>query len=346
MGVATDMLVVGAVLGLAWALTGLVRRYAEARLLLDHPNQRSSHRVPTPRGGGLAMVVAFAGGLFFLALTGRLEWPTIAGLGGGGLVVAVIGWVDDCGHVGILWRLLTQMLAVALGLFLLGGLPPLAVAGWTVPAGPGLDLAAVVVLVWLLNLFNFMDGIDGLAAMESAFVCLGAAAILIGRHGWQAAAWPLVLLASASLGFLVWNWPPARIFMGDVGSGFLGYAIGMGAVLTVRGGLLPLPVWLILLAVFGVDATFTLLARLLAGERWWAPHCSHAYQCAARRLGSHRRVTMAALAVNVLWLWPLARWAERSPGLAWRLVALAVLPVLAWVWWQRARDSNFARKKL
>ncbi|MDA8417845.1 MAG: glycosyltransferase family 4 protein [Desulfobacteraceae bacterium] len=325
-------------LAISWLFTGLIRRYALSRQLLDIPNQRSSHTRPTPRGGGLAMVAGLACGLLLAARPSGLGLAALALPGLGGLLVAAAGWLDDQGHVSPAWRLLAHVMAVALGIYGLDGAPALAVAGFVVSAGPGLDLALGLLLVWLLNLFNFMDGIDGLAVSEAAFVALGAAVIVLARGGGIILSWPFLLLASACLGFLPWNWPPPAIFMGDAGSGFLGYVLGLAALWSVKNGGPPAPVWFILLALFWVDATWTLAMRLLAGERWWTAHCLHAYQRAARRYQSHKTVTLAALAINLCWLLPLALFATARPWLGWPLTALAATPLLALVIWIRSRE--------
>lgn len=172
-----------------------------------------------------------------------------------------------------------------------------------------------------------MDGIDGIAGVEAVTVAAGAA-LLLWVRGDAAMAGVLVLLAAAVLGFLAWNWPPARIFMGDVGSAYLGFVLGVMALATSAEGPLNLWVWLILLAVFITDATVTLLRRLLRGERWYEAHRTHAYQHAARRFGSHRKVTLAVGALNVLWLLPLAGVACALPGYGWWLAVVAYLPLL------------------
>lgn len=316
----------------ALVMTGMIRAYAVRQCLLDIPNHRSSHAVPTPRGGGLAMVIAFGAGLAALFFWQRLELAVLLALGMGGVMVAGIGVVDDCGHVGPGWRILVHCLAIALGLYWLGGLPAQVVAGWGLSVAE-VNLLALFLLVWLLNLFNFMDGIDGLAAMEAVSVVAGAGLIIClqGAGRWGQEVGLLGLLAAVCLGFLVWNWPPAKIFMGDVGSGFLGYVLGLLALLSMRSGLLSLPVWLILLGAFLADATVTLAARMAGGERWYEAHCSHAYQAAARRCGSHKQVTLAVLAINTCWLLPLAIGAARFPPLAWLLTLIALAPLVALV---------------
>jgi Fuc2NAc and GlcNAc transferase len=319
------------VLLVSWGLTGGVRRYALARSLLDVPNARSSHTVPTPRGGGLAIVLAFLAVLPILAVEDVLPWPAMWALLGGGAWVAALGFLDDHGHVAARWRLLGHFIAAAWVLAWLGGLPPLRVAdvplelGWL---GHGL---ALVGLVWLLNLYNFMDGIDGIAAVEAICVCLGGA-LLYGLLGHQALAWTPLALGLAALGFLYWNFPPARIFMGDAGSGFLGLILGALALQAAWVASELLWAWLILLGVFVVDATWTLLHRLLRRERVYEAHRSHAYQFASRRYRRHLPVTLAVALLNLLWLLPLAvgvalGYLDGAVGL---LLAYSPLAWLAW----------------
>ncbi|MNQ74182.1 putative undecaprenyl-phosphate N-acetylglucosaminyl 1-phosphate transferase [compost metagenome] len=170
----------------------------------------------------------------------------------------------------------------------------------------GYALAAFY-LVWLLNLYNFMDGIDGIASVEAICVCLGGALLylLIGEGG--AALAPLSL-AVAVAGFLFWNFPPARIFMGDAGSGFLGIALGVLSLQAAWVAPQLLWSWLILLGVFIVDATWTLFRRLLRGDKVYEAHRSHAYQYASRKFGKHLPVTLAVAMLNLGWLLPIALW--------------------------------------
>lgn len=289
----------------ALGLTWLLRRYALASSLMDIPNARSSHSVPTPRGGGVAIVLSFLLGLPLFALLQGSPWaPTIA-LVGAGFWVAVLGFLDDHGHVAARWRLLSHFGAAMWALVWIGGLPPLQLFGTTVDLGWVGHVLAAVYLVWVLNLYNFMDGIDGIAGVEAVTVCLGGALLYVLLDRAELGVVPL-LLAAASAGFLIWNFPPAKIFMGDAGSGFLGLVLG---ILSLQAAWLApqlLWSWLILLAVFVVDATWTLLRRLLRGDKVYEAHRSHAYQYASRRAGRHFPVTMAVLGLNLLWLLPLA----------------------------------------
>lgn len=318
---------------LAWFLTALLRRYALARSLLDVPNARSSHSLPTPRGGGVAIVVAFLAGLclaFFagLGIAAELFYALL----GAGLGIALLGFLDDHGHIAARWRLLGHFLAAAWALYWLGGLPPLAVFGGLLQLSWIGHVLAAFYLVWLLNLYNFMDGIDGIASVETICVCLGGAILYALLETSLLTDLPLLMLAASVLGFLLWNFPPARIFMGDAGSGFLGIVLGVLSLQAAWTNPLLLWAWLILLGVFIVDATLTLLRRLLRGEKVYEAHRSHAYQYASRRFGRHLPVTMAVAALNLVWLLPLAMlvavgWLD---GLLGVLIAYAPLVVLAW----------------
>ena len=315
---------------LSAGLTALVRRDALNRSLIDIPNQRSSHQVPTPRGGGLAVVVAFLAGIIAFAWFGTVPGDLFIALLGSGSMVAVIGYWDDHGHIPARWRIAVHSAAALWSVGWLGGLSPIPLIGFNwLPGWFGYPLA-VILLVWLLNLFNFMDGIDGFAAAETLFVALAAGGLLLAV-GQPTVAAMLTLFAAAVGGFLLWNWPPAKIFMGDVGSGFLGITFGTFLLATLSSGL-NLWVWLILMALFIVDATVTLLRRMVAGERWYEAHCSHAYQHLARRWQSHRRVTVWLCMVNLLWLLPLAAAALRWPSVALSFALIAYAPLVIMVW--------------
>ena len=312
---------------LAWALTGLLRRYALRQNLLDHPGARSSHSVPTPRGGGVAIVVVFLGATMLLAVAGMLELRTAAAVGGCGLLVAAVGFMDDHRHVAPVWRLLAHGAGALGSLLFLGGLPELALGNQRVHLGPASIALGFIAIVWVVNLYNFMDGIDGIAAVEAITITGGAAAIMYWNGGGGQVVW-LASLTVAVAGFLIWNWPPARIFMGDAGSGFLGFVLATLALATSREGFIELWSWVILLGVFVTDAAVTLLRRLLRGERVYEAHCSHAYQHAARRWGGHRPVTLLVGAINLGWLLPLAWLATIRPAEGWAFTVLAYLPLV------------------
>jgi Fuc2NAc and GlcNAc transferase len=284
----------------------------------------------------VAIVLTTVAALPVLGLFGTLEWPTIIGLLGGGALVALIGFADDRRHVAPRWRLLGHFAAATWILGWLGGLPPLPILGAVVDLGRLGNVLAVLYLVWLLNLTNFMDGIDGIAGVETFTVSIGGGLLYLiaapGGTQWQA---PLVL-ASATLGFLVWNWSPAKIFMGDAGSGFLGLMLAALSLQAARVQPALFWGWVILLGVFIVDATVTLLRRVAAGERFDEAHRSHAYQHAALRWGAHRPVTLAVAAINVGWLFPWAVVVSLARVDALYGVCLAYAPLLAAAIWLRA----------
>ena len=318
---------------LSWALTWGVRHYALSRSLMDIPNERSSHSVPTPRGGGVAIVVGFLLALPVLGWLGLMDRPTLFALSGSGLLVALIGFADDHGHIAARWRLLGHFAAAIWALFWLDGLAPIALFNGTLDLGWVGHALAAVYLVWMLNLYNFMDGIDGLASAEAICACLGIS-LVCGLTGNASLMWGGLALAAAVGGFLYWNFPPARIFMGDAGSGFLGIVLGGMSLHAAWAAPELLWSWVILLAVFIVDATWTLVRRLINGQKVYQAHRSHAYQYASRRYGSHKKVTYTVVGINILWLIPMAIAVGLGaiPGFVGGIVAYLPLIVLAYAY--------------
>ncbi len=311
-------------------MTGAIRHYALSRQILDVPNHRSSHAIPTPRGGGLAFVICFLMIALMLLVFKFINLNNALAILGSGLVIAAIGLIDDHQHIPAKPRLFAHFMACIFAVVALGGMPSVSVLGWSLPTGFFINGLAVFYLVWLLNLYNFMDGIDGIAAIESMSVCLGGAFLYWWLGVPEHALLPLVL-AFAVAGFLYWNFPPARIFMGDSGSGFLGITLGVMSIYAASVKPQLFWSWLILLAVFIVDATVTLLYRGLKGEKLMEAHCSHAYQHASRHVGSHLFVTLMVLLINGLWLFPLAFLVgiEAIDGFTGLLIACFPLMILA-----------------
>jgi len=303
----SSLLAFAVVAGVAgsWWLTGVVRRYAVNRNLLDRPNERSSHSVPTPRGGGVAIVLTFLLVVAWLGQGGHIEanlaWATL----GAGLVVAFLGFVDDHLHMPARWRFLGHTAAAFWVWAWLGPIPPVPIFGVPIQLGVAGAALSIFYCTWMVNLFNFMDGIDGIASVEAITVSLGGA--FIWWLGGAGNGWLLAILFAACVGgFLVWNFPPARIFMGDAGSGFLGVVIGLLSLWSGQAAPHLFWAWFILVGCFMVDGTTTLVRRVLRGDRFNEAHRSHAYQYAARCLGGHRPVTLAVLAINLAWLLPIA----------------------------------------
>lgn len=314
----------------AAVLTGLVRIYALRRSLLDIPTERSSHKIPTPRGGGLAVAVVVLGAVMGLGLSGRLSVPVVTALAGGGGVVAVVGFIDDHRSIPALWRACVHLLAAFWALYWLGGFPEWKAGTTPVRLGWSGTILAGLGIAWLTNLYNFMDGTDGLAGIQG--VCAGGmGALLLALNGEVGIAAVSLVLASACAGFLIWNWPPARIFMGDVGSCLIGYTFAVLAVVSESTGTLLALTWFILLSVFICDATFTLALRVLSGERWYAAHRSHAYQRFVQMGFSHRDLALSVLTLNLVILSPSAYLTEQHRDLV-SLAAGATLIGMGLLW--------------
>lgn len=192
---------------LAFLLTAILRRYALANSVIDVPNDRSSHSMPTPRGGGVSIVISFLLAILLLGFLGVADWTFVIALFGAGLGIATIGFLDDHGHIAARWRLLGHFAAASWILYWLGGFPPLLLLGTTLDMGWFGHILAAIYLVWMLNLYNFMDGIDGIAGIEAITVCLGGVLLLfcLGKGLDNEGVWVLAVLASAVLGFLIWN---------------------------------------------------------------------------------------------------------------------------------------------
>ncbi|WP_277593950.1 MraY family glycosyltransferase [Pseudomonas chlororaphis] len=319
-----------AICGLSFYLTVVLRQYALARSMIDVPNERSSHTVPTPRGGGVAIVVSFLISLALMWYGNLIDSHFFFGGAGAGLLVAAIGFMDDHGHIAARWRLLGHFGAAAWVLFWIGGLPPVEVVGVVLNPSWAGNIFALFYLVWLLNLYNFMDGIDGIASIEAVSVCLGAC-LLYWVSGHAGLVWGPLLLAMSVLGFLFLNFPPAKIFMGDAGSGFLGVVLGVLSLQAASVEPRFFWAWVILLGVFIVDATFTLLRRLSRGDKVYEAHRSHAYQYASRIHGQHLLVTVAVAIINLFWLLPIAFCVVRvgMDGAVGVLIAYAPLLLIA-----------------
>jgi Fuc2NAc and GlcNAc transferase len=309
-------------------LTWFVLRLARRLALLDVPNERSSHQLPTPRGGGVAIVFTVVAAWLFAAVYGLVDRQEVVVMASGGLLVAAIGLADDRSDVPAKWRLVVHLIAAAFLVAATGALSSISVAGIDVDPGWLGPILAVLYIVWLLNLYNFMDGIDGIAGVEAVTVALPAS-LLLWLTGDTGLAAVTAALGAASLGFLVWNWPPAKIFMGDVGSSYLGYTFGALAVLSHETAGLDIYAWSILLGVFIVDATVTLLRRVVTRQRFYEAHRSHAYQHAVDRHGSHATVSIAVGIVNLFWLFPIATLVATGRIDGFYALLIAYIPLVA-----------------
>lgn len=287
-----NLVLIGGLAALGGALfTRVVLQYAVARDLLDHPNDRSSHSTPTPRGGGLGLLAAWLAAVVLLVAFGRIGgWTLLLSLAGV-LAVAVIGWMDDHGGLPVRARLVAHGVAAS-------ALLPLVLLPTPVPAWP----VAAVVAWWIFcgiaaaNVVNFIDGIDGLIGLTA--VVFGAYAALVSAPGGAAAACGIALAGSAA-GFLVWNWSPARIFLGDVGSSAIGFAFVVVGILLMRETGRGIVMTFLPLYPIVLDASATLVRRWRRGEPLTQAHRSHFYQRLANGGWGHERVTLLYGAVSV-----------------------------------------------
>ena len=327
------------------ALVGLVRVLLLRHDILDRPNARSSHVAPTPRGGGLGVLAAllpvWVAIPFFLPATSTpgglatAHWaiPLAA------LLLAGVSWIDDLMSIGPLPRLGAQFAAAAAGIFLIEGV----VFQGLLP-GPLDGIVVAIGWVWFMNLFNFMDGIDGISGVEA--LTIGAGLLLVGMIGMpslDATHGQALAVAAAAAGFLVWNWPPARIFLGDSGSVPLGYLLGWLLLTQAASG-----AWqaaIILPLYYLADATITLLRRIARGEKFWHAHRDHFYQAAIKRGLSHARVSTVIGVVNLLLiglalLSILTDQAAPWPWLALLAAGILVALLLAWLAGPRRPAQN------
>jgi len=306
----------------AFASAQFIRWRARRSGVMAEVNERSSHTVPTPSSGGIGIVLAASIAGIFVAIPYPVEiYPVIVA----GVMIAIIGYFDDRKPIAARWRLgaqilLTGAVVVTVPFEVLG--PQIGIA---LPESVFLILLVLAGALWI-NVYNFMDGIDGLAASEAVFLLLGAMAIAWWFEPgvwYQGVFWWMAWLAAACLGFLLLNWAPAKIFMGDAGSTYLGLMLFFFALASMAGGWLSLAQWLILVGAFLADSLTTLVRRALNREPVWQAHKRHAYQVLQRRLGSHARATLIYVGIDLVLLLPLAWLAGAYVQFDWAFAVLA-----------------------
>lgn len=287
----------------SFLLTRIVMSIANARRLLDVPNERSSHTVPVPRGGGMAIVLTFLASMAIATSLWAADRDLYMAILGGGALVALVGLLDDVRGVSAAWRLALHFLSALWALYCLGG-----VREELLPGAPWVlvQVLGVVSIVWLINLYNFMDGVDGLAGVETVTVCLGGVILYTSSPAGDMAWFPPGILLASTIGFLAWNRPPARIFLGDSGSGFLGFVMALFCIHSAWVDSALFWGWLILLGAFIVDSSVTVIRRALRRQHLGTAHRSHAYQFASRKYRGHAVVSLAFGAINLAWLLPIA----------------------------------------
>ena len=313
-----------ALLAAGYLLTKALIYYAHKKQLLDIANHRSSHTHATPRIGGLSFVLLISliifGYVFFIAqgLATSILYFILLPI----IIVALTGLADDIKGISQSARFIVYFFCA---LVALGNFQALFAQPYWLIVIVGLLLS--LSLSWLINLFNFMDGIDGIAASESIFI-LAALAFFSYQGGEIKLSYLLLLCIAPLLGFLILNWQPAKIFMGDIGSTFLGCLIACLCLYAINAKLLSIYAAIILLACFIVDASWTLAYRLLSGQKWYQAHRSHHYQILARKIGSHQKVAALYTLVNLGWLFPLALAANHYQEYALLITTISLLPLI------------------
>lgn len=299
---------------------------ATRRLLwLDRPNQRSSHVMPVPTSGGIGFVIGFSS---FTALLFIWQIITLNELllFSSAILLAITGFIDDLKNLSIEKRLMVQFAVSLFVVLMIETAPVIAISGSLQVSGAAARVLLVLGLLWLVNLYNFMDGIDALAVAEAIFFSLAVALLTLSEGEIQVSIVALGL-AVALCAFLYFNLPPAKIFMGDTGSNYLGLVLGVLGIIGAMSETITVWTLLVLLGVFIVDSTYTLLTRIWQGAVWYHGHKSHAYQRAARMLRSHGKVVALVCAINVIWLLPIAWMTTRWQESGLLLTVLAWLPV-------------------
>jgi len=276
---------------LSFSLTYLIKNYAIKKSLVAEVNERSSHTVATPHGGGIAVALTWFIGLIYLYFTNQIE-PNLFYALLCGVVIAVVGLVDDIVELKPKTRMIIFTLVSFVGLYIIGGFNTLTFGIFDISNPIITSIFAMLLILWYINLTNFIDGIDSYLAMKFIFLSLAGFILFGGAH--------FVVLGVSILGFLYWNWHKAKIFMGDVGSTLLGYTIAIITIYYANQEPSNFWVWITLYALFWFDATLTLVRRKLNGEMLSQAHKKHAYQRLTQSGWSHSRVTLYAFALNII----------------------------------------------
>jgi UDP-N-acetylmuramyl pentapeptide phosphotransferase/UDP-N-acetylglucosamine-1-phosphate transferase len=299
------------------------RNLAEKLGMITQPGQRQSHQRATPTGGGLGLVFSIAVTTLCLQLLLRLPAFWWQNMLPGFLLLVIIGWHDDRYSVSSLLRFLVQL---AVSMWLIG-------FGWSgfLVSDAGILVSGIIAMVWLMNMYNFMDGSNGMAGFQGVFAGLVMAVLFqIGEQ--PAMALIALAVSAACLGFLPLNFPQAKVFMGDVASVPLGFIFASFAIYGVKTGSLSLFSSILIMSVFIVDASLTLMTRVIRGEQWYTAHAQHVYQRLIAKGWSHRQVLVVYQAINVVLVLPAIVLAEIFPQLA-VVAAVFILLTLGACWY-------------
>ncbi len=271
--------------------TYYIRKIAIKKSLFAHVTDRSSHTIPTPHGGGIAIAFTWFIGISYLFYIDDINTSLYFSLLVG-VIISIVSYLDDLYELSAKIRLATQALVALLGLYFLGGLEEIDLFLFSIENQLLTNLFAFFMIIWFINLYNFLDGIDGYAGSEAVFLGLAGFLLFGGSH--------FLVLAIAVLGFLVWNWHKAKIFMGDVGSTLLGYNVAIFTIYYSNIESSNLWVWIILFGLFWFDATLTLIRRYKNGEKLSQAHKKHAYQRLTQSGWAHDRVVLFSILLNIV----------------------------------------------
>lgn len=309
---------------IAYLLVFTYKQFALSKGIVDIPNHRSYHTSPIPLGGGAVFACVWLSACVGATLLADWSFDNLVLLLPGLLMILSIGFVDDLYNISAWKRLGVHFLASSTTLVMMGGFTDLSLGTSTIYLGGAGTLTAIIAIAWSTNLYNFMDGIDGIASMQAIFI-FSTGSLLFWFIGANHLAIINLFLVASIIGFIIWNWPPAKIYMGDVGSTFLGFLVAAFALIGEKKYGLPALIWLILYGVFAFDATATLIRRMLAGERWYKAHRSYFYHHRLLLLGwSHKQIVLAVTGVNII-LTSLALYAFLHPATLIACLSAAVI---------------------
>lgn len=306
MKITGNILILLCILLVTFITTYFMKRYLLSKDLLVIPGQRSSHEKPKPQGGGLTIILTLTISLFLLSFFEVINEDNFKFFLFPGLLVALIGLLDDFVGVKPLVRLLIHFVSAGLGIYLIGGFPVISFFENNLDLGILGVFFGLIYVVWMINLYNFMDGIDGLASLEAIFVFSTFSIISYFVLLDSDFSFLLLILCASIFGFLILNFPKSQIFIGDVGSGFLGIVISLVSIYSSQNHPELFWSWLILLGIFLVDSTYTLIRRVFLKEKFYIAHSTHAYQKLARITNSHWKTSVIVVVINLLWLAPIA----------------------------------------
>lgn len=276
---------------ISFFLTYFIKNYMIKKSLVASVNERSSHTTPTPHGGGIALSVTWFIGLGYLYFMGQIETNLFFALLIGA-IISIVSFFDDIYELSPKIRLFAQSIVALGGLYFLGEFETFTFGIFDIQNPIFTNIFAFFMIIWFINLYNFLDGINGYAGSEAVFLALSGFVLFGGNH--------FLVLAVAVLGFLYWNWNKAKIFMGDVGSTLLGYNIAIFTIYYANQEATNFWVWIILFALFWFDATLTLIRRKLNKEKLSQAHKKHAYQRLTQAGWSHYKVTNYSIGLNLL----------------------------------------------